>query len=414
MICERGLDNMYIRDTASTSGGILGDLIDFMTLCYIIIIGVSSRIISASASNLWCAAIIVLCFLYMGLNNFWTISQYTFSVFLFAFYSLLSLSWSRDVVVSQERVTTVVLLFVFTSLLHDYLLDEHKQVRYLHMICLGGVLYSIYIILSYGIGNYISLMTGGNRIGSVFTTYNNNGIGRIMAIVAISCFSVFLNERKNKYLVFFLLCTVTMLGAGSRTAIGGYTVGLIATLLLKKTRRRYVYVIGGVLTVIIILYIAQIPAFESISNRINSLIAGLRGDSGASDYSTLQRMQLNDAAIAQFQDTPIFGIGIGASSVLTKQIMGHASYMHNNYLEMLCCGGIVGTAIYYLQYYLPVKQILHDFKNRSDEQTLALVLIIMYLIMHFGTVSYFDKSVYIHMVLIHLLAFYQKKEIGNE
>ena len=96
------------------------------------------------------------------------------------------------------------------------------------MICLGGVLYSIFIFLSYGLGNYISFLMGGYRIGSAFTSFNNNGVGRIMAITAISCLSVFLNERKIKYLFFFLLCTIAMFGAGSRTAIGGYAVGLLA------------------------------------------------------------------------------------------------------------------------------------------------------------------------------------------
>lgn len=402
---------MYIRNTNTKHRIILENVIDFMTLCYIIIIGVGSRIISAGASNLWCAAIIVLCLLYKISYNLWNITQYTFFVFLFSYYCLLSLSWSHDIATSQERVKTVVLLCVFSSLLYDYLLTEQKEVRYLHMVCLGGALYSIFIFFSYGLGNYISFLTGGYRIGSAFTSFNNNGVGRIMAIAAISCFSVFLNERKMRYLVFFLLCTIAMFGAGSRTAIGGYAIGLLAVFLLKNSRRRYMYIFGGALTVIILLLISQIPALESVSNRINSLIAGLRGNSGESDYSTLQRMQLNDAAIAQFKETPFFGIGIGASGVLTRQIMGFDSYMHNNYVEMLCCGGIVGTAIYYLQYFIPAKKILQNFQERTDEQTLALVLIIMYLIMHFGTVSYFDKSVYIHMVLIHLLAFYKKKEI---
>lgn len=388
-------------------GGLLENIIDMMTLCYIIIIGVSSDVISASMSNLWCAAIIVLCFCYKLKYRITSITQFTLIMFLFVAFCIASLTWSRDISTSKERVTTVVLLFVFSSLLYDYLVHQKKEIRFLHMVCLGGALYAIYILFSYGIENYITLLVGGNRIGSAVTSFNNNGVGRIMATTAILCLGVFINEKRWKYLFGFVLCTLIMLGSGSRTAIGGFAAGLISVFLFKRTRKRYLYIVGGAITLFVALLVLQLPAFEFASSRVDQLLAGLTGNKTASDYSTLERMRLNQVAIKQFLETPILGIGIGSSTILTKSIMGIASYMHNNYLEMLCCGGLIGTAIYYLQYFVPVRHIMRDFKKRTNEQTMALTIVIMYLIMHFGTVSYFDKSVYIHMVLIHLLA---KKE----
>ena len=385
-------------------GGLLENIIDMMTLCYIVMIGVSSDVISASMSNLWCAVIIALCFCYKlkyGISN---ITRFTAIMFLFVAFCVVSLTWSRDFSTSKERVTTVILLFIFSSLLYEYLVHQKKELRFLHMVCLGGVLYAIYILFSYGIKNYITLLAGGNRIGSAVTSFNNNGVGRITAITSILCFGVFINEKRWKYLFGCALCAWIMLGSGSRTAIGGFAAGLISVFLLKRTRKRYLYIVGGALTFFIALLVLELPAFEFASSRVDQLLAGLSGNKTASDYSTLERMRLNQVAIKQFLETPILGIGIGSSTVLTKSIMGIPSYMHNNYLELLCCGGLIGTAIYYIQYFVPVRHIARDFKDRTNEQTIALTMVIMYLIMHFGTVSYFDKSVYIHMVLIHLLA----------
>ena len=335
------------RDTLRIriSGGLFENLIDVMILVYIVIIGVGSQVISAFLSNLWCAVIIMLCFLHKLMRRSFHVSGFTFVQFLFVLFGFLSLFWSYDVSVSRERMTTVLLLFVFSSLLYDYLAFEGKEKRYLHMICWGGAIYAIYIFLSYGFGNYLELMVSGNRLGDMFSTFNTNGIGRITAVAAIMNLYVYIDEKRWPYLISFLVCVTAMLGTGSRTALGGFAIGLVAMFLLKKTRKRFVYFLGGALAIVIALFVIQLPAFEFITSRIDQMIFGLSGNNANADNSTLERMELNAVALEQFLQTPITGIGIGASGVLTRRVMGISSYIHNNYLELLCCGGVIGTAL---------------------------------------------------------------------
>ena len=96
---------------------------------------------------------------------------------------------------------------------------------------------------------------------------------------------------------------------------------------------------------------------------------------------------------------PILGVGIGNARYYCS--MGY-TYLHNNYVELLACGGIVGFIIYYMPYMYLISQF---YKNRAylNEYSIMILFILSGVIMmDYGSVSYYSKSTYFFLMVCFL------------
>ena len=113
-----------------------------------------------------------------------------------------------------------------------------------------------------------------------------------------------------------------------------------------------------------------------------------------SSYET--RAQMIQQGIDLWLKSPIFGNGLDSF----RSLSGQDTYSHNNYVELLCGLGLVGTLLFYAIY---VNVVIRAARARPVLKYYSWVFILMLLLADIGYVSYKSKqSIMILMVLTAL------------
>ena len=145
----------------------------------------------------------------------------------------------------------------------------------------------------------------------------------------------------------------------------------------------------------------SLPIFDGIRERMDSLLAGIFGG-GQADGSTLLRMRMIELGWDWFLKHPISGIGIGNGHILAARYLGKDTYLHNNFVELLCGGGIFGFLAYYSMYIYLFRNLLkyRDADRRQFE--ICFVWLLLMLFLDYGMVSYITKIQWFYL-LVHFL-----------
>jgi len=100
------------------------------------------------------------------------------------------------------------------------------------------------------------------------------------------------------------------------------------------------------------------------------------------------------SGLQQFVKTPIAGIGIGASGYLTQMTLGQNTYLHNDYVDILATGGIIGFVLQFIPIF---SMLVKNYKYRRDstEAQLCTIILAIYLTNGFAAVQYFSKLSYV-------------------
>ena len=115
------------------------------------------------------------------------------------------------------------------------------------------------------------------------------------------------------------------------------------------------------------------------------------------------RQDMIDVGMEYFKNSPILGIGIGGSAVITKSEYGVEMYLHNNFVELLACGGIVGFTCYYAIFAYILINLIKMTLAKDDSAYLPLSMILTTLVTSVATMTYYDKIVYIYLVYFFLV-----------
>lgn len=337
-------------------------------------------------------------------------------VCLFVAFCLFSYMWSIDPVGPLLNAFIISQIFICMSVLYIYFVNFKTTEPLLNIIAWGGYLTALYSIFYYGPSNIRYILLSAGRLTNAFT--NVNSLGMLMAISAIiSGYQILFNKFQLKHLL--VIPTIMVLAAaGSRTGLLAFLIGIILIVLIKFSKRNWVlslfqYISVGIVTFLILKILLGTVIFEGINGRVETLFNLFRGN-GEIDGSTMTRHWMIRIGWQQFLDTPFLGIGIGSSGLLLLRTMGWETYLHNNYIEMLACGGLVGTVLYYSLFILPAVRL---FKQRSvpfSETYLCLILIFIMLLMDFGTVSYYVKSTYFYLMLFFVQVEINKRYLKEQ
>ena len=215
---------------------------------------------------------------------------------------------------------------------------------------------------------------------------------------------------------FLIVSNVIFIAAtGSRKALVLFVLGIYCIFFLRYSSKnwllnilRYLFIFS--LLVISIRLLLEIPIFDTVKHRMD-LMFNLFTGSGKIDTSTLERQWYIHIGWEQFKQTPWLGIGIGASRELLKIATGNYTYMHNNYVELLACGGVVGFCVYYFMFGYILIRLFQQHHLQCKETDVCIILSVLLLIMDWGSVSYYSKNTYFYLMLFFLQIKFNERQI---
>ena len=354
------------------------------------------------------AAYLILCIgLLFAIKRIFIFKESAFLVFYWLF-GVLSLLWAVNFNTALIRVKTVVALVVFLLLLTSYIVKIQKPIFLLIALAAGTVALSGYMFYRYGVSGVIeAIQAGEDRLGDLINNVNAIANSMVVGMLAIIGFAIF--YKKRLLLLLLVPIGICFLAAGSRTATISLIVGVLILIAFRlKTEKnlpnRFFFLILAVATILMIwVIIRDIPAMEKLVLRLENLFVVWRGEKSIVKEGSVQmRRDYIRLGWNQFLKSPIWGNGIGCAGYAIKEKYGYVTYLHNNYIEILASGGIIGFVLYYAPYILTLiafsKRI---FKHHEKNPVLLIsfVLLIAKLIGHMGTVMYYSKIEYLLLAL---------------
>lgn len=327
-------------------------------------------------------------------------------ILVFVLYCVCSGLWARNAGASVQKGVTIFEILICMSILAAHYWKYISIKQLVDIVMYTGFFVAIYAIFHYGVDTIQLMIEEGERLGNSFA--NVNAIAMVSAVsITIAVYNVCFISKKQIYLLLFAVPAILIVAvSGSRKALILALLGITMVVLCRYTSRDVLvtmlkWCIVGAVLFIVFRTVLSLPMFAVVNQRMEGLIASFTGV-GKADHSSLVRDQFVKVGMEQFRKRPVFGIGIGNSNYITVQVEGKSTYLHNNFVELLACGGIVGFSLYYAIYiYLFYK--LFQYRRANDPyRILCGILMILLLIMDYGAVSYYSKNTYFYFMLFFM------------
>lgn len=277
------------------------------------------------------------------------------------------------------------------------LLREIGIVEILKMYILSVFLMIIYIFFRIDYSELGSYRLGEEVLGA---GWNANVIGLTCYWAWIFIYIVIKYEhyiRNSTFIIYLFMkytCILIIFLTGSRKAL----IALVSSYLLlaildkKGIIKKIIFILIALVGIWLLIYfINRIPfLYNIIGKRINSLLVLLETHQYG-DSSLMWRDNMIQYGIEFFEKSPVFGYGINCFRVLFGYLFSNkVTYAHNNYIEMLVGGGVIGFILYYWIYiYIYIKA----FNSKSKYRKFVMLFLGIALILDFATVSYTDFSI---------------------
>lgn len=349
-----------------------------------------------------------------AIRNGWkvniAIEPFHLCTILFLLYGFASYLWAIDGTYTIKRMSTVAQTLICMYFVYTYYRDDEDSRRLLDCVMWAGYIVAIYAIYYYGLDTIRSLIAAGDRIDNEFT--NVNAIGMMAAYSLIITFSKIINKHFSISLIFSVPALLMVIASGSRKAFIILLFGIFFVYMTrsigqstKPAETILKFVLVCIVGVLAVMAIWAIPAFRPVTERLLQTLNQFTGQ-GRVDESTMRRAWFIEIGLEQFFKTPIQGIGIGNSLF----IIGRDTYLHNNYIEILACGGILGIVTFYSSYLCCFKRLMSGMKKYDEITVLCVTFFILQLLMDFMQVSYFAKDTYFYFMIFFL----QVKSLNRE
>lgn len=338
--------------------------------------------------------------------------------FGFAAYCLLSSLWAVNPGYSFSKGLTIIQIIVCMSVLYNHYCKDFQLKPLLSILEYSGYMIALYYISFFGLSSIKSSLFLGSRMEDAFANANTIGMSCAISFIISVYFLLYVSKKHIIKFPFMALLLTIVAATASRKALVIVVLGVLFLFLFKyrskdilKTFFRWLFISGSL--IVLFFLILSFPIFDGLNHRMEGLIAAIMGN-GIIDNSTYLRQQFIKIGLEQFLETPFFGIGIDNARLLLLQHFGYTTYLHNNYVELLASGGIVGASLFYSIYAYIIYKLKSNWKNYSSEKIAVLLLIFLMLAMDFGAVSYYSKSTYFYIMMFFLFIKYNTRRRRNQ
>ena len=351
-------------------------------------------------------------FLKGGIRCLLEFKRYHKQVFIFGVYCLINSFWAIDPIAAIENGITIIEILLCMSVLYAYYNEGDNIDNLLLTLVWSGIVISVYSLIFYSYDNMVAIASMGDRIDTEFANVNSIAMAGSTAFV-ISLYFLFF---KRLWLPFLAsLTSIPVIAAsGSRKAFVMIILGIFVLLMSKFSTKKRMKMIVKMSFLSVILIIAlnleqDSSLFYTVNNRMEGLIAMVTGK-GEVDSSAKKRELYIEEGIEQWVENPILGLGMANSYIFNS----NKTYTHNNYVELLSCGGLIGFIVYYSMFIYLIFNIW-KYRYRDEKRAVLFGLIIgMSLIMDYGQVSYYSKGTYFQLMILFLYVKVLKENHKNK
>lgn len=334
------------------------------------------------------------------------IERFHIFVLLFAFFCIVSSLWSIRGNESIQKGITIFEILICLSVIYAHYSKNSTIKPLITSVMWAGYIVVVYAFIFYGIDTIQTIVSTGERLENSFANINEIGILASMSII-ITLFKVlFMNKKLSLEDILVVPCIIMVAASGSRKALLISAIGIIYLVIVRFSTKNIlknivIWTILGIVLFLLISWVSNLPIFEGVMSRMQGLENLLSG-SGKVDHSAWLRQQYIKVGMGQFYKHPLIGIGMGSSGAVLLESFGRDTYFHNNYVEILASGGIVGFFVHYGIYFYIVKEMIKNKKNKDMYFYISFILIFILLFMDYASVSYYSKSQYFYFVILFL------------
>ena len=332
---------------------------------------------------------------------------YVLQMIMIAF-TACSLIWAEVPYWTSIKVRQLTVNLFFSAILYIAYSNEKDIWPLIRCFKWAGYIVAAYLIRYYGFNRLISMLLDAIRMQGEVANANQLGM-----CIAFSCLFEIVEMAHFKKISFswpFIIpCILVISATQSRKAILILVIGVVLAFFfyyfsLEQFARSLISLVIFILITSVILYIFKtLPVFSGVYSRMEYLFNFVKGE-GETGISVESRSRMIEAGWLQFLKAPVLGIGIGNAG-LAGRIIGIQdfwAYLHNNYIELLCGGGIVGFSIYYAKYIYASVKLIQGRQQLGNLLFPCLIICIIKLVLDYGLVSYFEKQHEMHFLLLYL------------
>lgn len=333
-----------------------------------------------------------------------TINFYFYWSILWLIFNISSNLWSHSIL-SSLRGTLGILEIV---LLGNIIISFINKISRIHFLMKTFILAGILLILKIlYITPFKDLLNG--RIGNKM--YNANMLGIKLCISFIFLIYYFLNKRELKIrssllgviFIFFILLT------GSRKAVFFLFLGSLLLIINNTKKKAHLFLIS-----IFLISLGIFGYWGMMNNEILYNIIGIRIEKllnivngiKSTDASTRERVLFIEKGITIWKKKLFFGYGTQTFADVSRL----GVYSHNNFIEILVSGGIIGIVSYYSIYiFIFYSYIKNFYKKKYKETKIFFIIILIFFINDLGLVSYGEEYIQIILATTISMIYLNKK-----
>lgn len=367
--------------------------------------------------------ILLLCFYMNGGKIKLELNAYFIFNILFIGFVLISSLWamqpSDTVIMTRTLTRTFICAYmVYISFLN---VKQFDTVSLLKAVMWAGYIVSLYTLLFYGLDTIIAAGSSSSlRVDNEFANVNTIGMTCALSCVIQINFK-YLRPKDHLFPSALLMIPsmVVVAATQSRKALVFLIAGTLGYAFVKAQNSRKSIFIKGfkilfwILILAFVLYwILQLEVFDGIRDRMERMLNAVFGN-GNADHSTILRNNLRTLGLTWFLKYPIGGIGMANPHILARDYLNFNAYLHDNFAELLCGGGIIGFCLYYAMYVYLFSQLWKYRKVDKQRVAFFALWLMLMLAMNFGMVTYYSKAQNFYL-MIHFVNVFDLKRKATE
>ena len=295
----------------------------------------------------------------------------------------------------------------------NYMLDIILQSLVLFLVCIlvyqgyFKELVTVYVCATFFTVAYVMIEAGSSQfftqqLGSLIlgnSRWNGNEIG-VWASTAFVLILIrnkidsagFLGRKSVKWIMLVVLAVATV-WTGSRTGLLLFVMGVAGYFILtgetQSTKARNVLIVILGLFLLYYILMNNPTLYSLIGVRMERLFSFIQTKE-ITEISMDRRNSMIHYAWQLFKEHPLFGVGINGFNAYYGASSGFYTYSHNNFVELLSDGGIVGFVIYYSIY---IKAFLCHKTSTVEYKKLLLMFLFIIVLIDYSTISYMSLKI---------------------